>query len=106
MRIGINAHSFSESTAQQNKEYSVIIFFHNFFKNLGADDDPEPERHPCPDFFDTCCSLRQHFYLVPSSRPDMGGVRNKNGLVFSIIERENEAQFGEFLMKLQYECRT
>lgn len=142
---------------------------------LGAEDDPEPARHPCPDFFETCCSLKieepiyrpinpiapgqeadykpghkqgheqghesgheqgheeghEHGHesghesgherghepsqhdppeknrpaLLPSVKPDKCGVRNKKGVSFNLIERDNEAQFGEFMMK-SYICST
>lgn len=67
---------------------------------FGADDDPEPERHPCPDFFDTCCSLKSEVFVKEVVKPPLEknekcGVRNKKGAVFTLIERENESQFGE-----------
>lgn len=74
-----------------------------FVKNVGADDDPEPERHPCSDFFEICCKERRNWYdfghaRVSSSRPDRCGVRNINGVAFNLIERDNESQYGEFVM--------
>lgn len=72
---------------------------------LGADDDPQPERHLCPNFFDTCCSLKATKPIVeklkePLEKHEKCGVRNKKGAAFTLIERDNEAQFGnlnEFL---------
>lgn len=68
---------------------------------IGGDDDPEPERHPCPDFFDTCCSLKSEQIVETKVKPLIGkpekcGIRNKNGAVFNLIERQNESQFAEF----------
>lgn len=34
--------------------------------------------------------------------PDKCGVRNKNGAVFQINERDNEAQFGEFQSQFKF----
>lgn len=70
---------------------------------LGADDDPEPARHPCPDFFDTCCLLQSDKGIVkevikpppPVERQDKCGIRNAKGAAFTLIARENEAQFGK-----------
>lgn len=84
-----------------------MLFCFVFLNNLGGDDDPEPERHPCPDFFDTCCILKSTEIVETKSKPSIGipdkcGVRNKNGAVFNLIERENESQFGEF-MKIRHQ---
>lgn len=74
-----------------------------FRKTLGEEDStpkPEPD-HPCPDFFDTCCLLASPTIVATKSKPPIGipdrcGIRNKNGAVFEVNERDNEAQFGEF----------
>lgn len=73
---------------------------------LGADDDPEPEKHPCPDFFETCCSLKSNepIFNIPNApdtktefiKADKCGIRNKLGNGFTVKPRENEAQFGKF----------
>lgn len=70
---------------------------------IGADDDPQPERHPCPDFFDTCCSLKSEEIVrevvkPPIEKQDKCGIRNKKGSTFTLIEREHEAQFGELII--------
>lgn len=39
------------------------------------------------------------FKRVPSSRPNKCGVRNNNFFTFNLMERDNEAQFGEFVME-------
>lgn len=67
---------------------------------IGADDDPQPERHPCPDFFDTCCILKSKEIIetaikTPIGKPEKCGIRNKKGAGFNLIERDNEAQFGK-----------
>lgn len=70
---------------------------------IGGDEDPQPEQHPCPDFFDTCCSLKKMDNddpIIPEAGPKVGkpekcGVRNKMGAVFNLIERRNESQFGK-----------
>lgn len=64
---------------------------------LGADDDPMPERHPCKDFFDTCCSLRSDMpdkAIPPEIKYDKCGVRNANGVGFMVKTRDSEAQYG------------
>lgn len=33
--------------------------------------------------------------------PEKCGVRNKNGAVFEVTERDNESQFGKFLIMSQ-----
>lgn len=38
-------------------------------------------------------------FEVPSSRPNKCGVRNNNFFTFNLMERDNEAQFGEFVME-------
>lgn len=68
---------------------------------LGADDDPQPERHLCENFFDTCCTLKSDVPLndvlkTPLEKHERCGVRNKKGAAFTLIERDNESQFGEF----------
>lgn len=76
---------------------------------LGADDDPEPERHPCPEFFDTCCILKSKEIVnekvpetkVPIAKPEKCGVRNKEGVGFTLIERDNESQNGKCPIKVQ-----
>lgn len=72
----------------------------------GADDDPEPQRHPCPDFFDTCCALKSDQIVKEVVKPkvekhDLCGIRNKKGAAFTLIERENEAQFGKLGGKIE-----
>lgn len=80
---------------------SFIVYFHfDFDTRIGADDDPQPERHPCPDFFDTCCILKSDEIIptvikTPIGKPEKCGIRNKNGAGFNLIERDNEAQFGK-----------
>ncbi|XP_055316160.1 phenoloxidase-activating factor 2-like [Sitodiplosis mosellana] len=68
---------------------------------FGAEDDPEPERHPCSDFFDTCCTLKSTEIVKEKVKPpiekhDKCGIRNIKGSTFTLIGRENEAQFAEF----------
>lgn len=66
--------------------------------NLGGEDDPEPERHPCPQFFDTCCLERsEEPILPPIPRREGCGWRNIHGIGFEIKERNGEAQFGKWL---------
>lgn len=81
---------------------------------LGADDDPHPEKHPCPDFFETCCLERSAKPIVapfkPIVQPEKCGFRNDNGVVFELKPRDNEAQFGEqsisiFNIKTSHSCR-
>lgn len=77
-----------------------VFFFVRFFENLGDDE----EVHPCPDFFDTCCSLKQDTIVKPKTNPsivktDKCGIRNKNGAIFNVIEHDNEAQYGELMME-------
>lgn len=80
----------------------------------GDDDDSETEERPCPDFYETCCSVISPTILIsppileagaqtkpkpkPIGKPDKCGVRNKNGAVFKVTDRDNEAQFGELKM--------
>lgn len=76
------------------------FLIHKIVNRLGADDDPEPERHPCPDFFDTCCTLKSEEHVkevvrAPIPKTDKCGIRNKKGSTFTLVGRENEAQFGE-----------
>lgn len=69
---------------------------------IGADDDPQPEKHPCKDFFDTCCSLElletEEKKINPITKYDKCGFRNYNGVGFGITQRDNEAQFGKQIM--------
>lgn len=71
---------------------------------LGADDDPEPERHPCPDFFDTCCNIKSDIIDTKSQFriSDKCGIRNKNGNGFTVLPRDNEAQFGKFSIEISH----
>lgn len=63
---------------------------------IGADDDPEPQKHPCKDFFDTCCLLETEEKAIrPVTKYDKCGFRNYDGVGFGITQRDNEAQFGE-----------
>lgn len=71
---------------------------------LGSDDDPEPQKHPCPDFFDTCCTLKtkdntftKDITIIPVH--DRCGVRNRKGAGFEISPHDKEAQFGKCLPK-------
>lgn len=63
---------------------------------LGAEDDPEPEQHPCPDFFETCCTIVSKEITTKSkfSISEKCGVRNRRGNGFEVLPRDNEAQFG------------
>lgn len=88
-----------------------VFFLLLFFENLGDDEEgkpEEPEDHPCPDFFETCCSVKSSTIVrnSPKSKPigipDKCGVRNKNGAIFEVNERDNEAQFGELLTPIKF----
>lgn len=65
----------------------------------GAEDDPNPEQHPCKDFFETCCLLRSKEGMKIHKKvknPEGCGYRNDNGVAFELKPRDNEAQFGKF----------
>lgn len=74
-----------------------------FWRYLGdEEDEPQPE-HPCPDYFETCCVLKADEVIEPPQqakprveKPEMCGVRNKDGAIFNVVARDNESQFGEF----------
>lgn len=74
----------------------------------GDDENAEAEERPCPDFYETCCSMESPTFVeMPTAtpkppKPPIGisakcGVRNKNGAVFQVTDRDNEAQFGKFI---------
>lgn len=63
---------------------------------LGADDDPEPERHPCAQFFQTCCFEKsEEPNIVPVEKREGCGWRNPKGIAFELKERNGESQYGE-----------
>lgn len=62
---------------------------------LGAEDDPEPERHPCPMFFDTCCLVKgEKPNILPVEMHEGCGWRNKDGIGFKLKARDGESQYG------------
>ncbi|XP_031632936.1 phenoloxidase-activating factor 2-like [Contarinia nasturtii] len=65
---------------------------------FGQEENIDPQRHPCPGLFNTCCSLRSEVPTIPKVTPNVGcGFRNVDGVGFRITgDKDNEAQFGEF----------
>lgn len=80
-----------------NDVYAVAIF-NSFLQYLVGQTTLFPERKPCPQYFDTCCSIKAEEPILPKSPiivHDRCGIRNQNGAGFQIInKRDNEAQFG------------
>lgn len=81
---------------------------------LGDDENAEAEERPCPDFYETCCSLASPTvveFKPPTEKPippkplvgisNKCGVRNKNGAIFQVTDRDNEAQFGKYGRSLE-----
>ncbi|XP_031632949.1 phenoloxidase-activating factor 2-like [Contarinia nasturtii] len=65
---------------------------------FGQEENIDPQRHPCPGLFNTCCSLRAETPNIPKIPVNVGcGIRNINGVGFTISgAMDGEAQFGEF----------